>query len=832
MWRNYLTVGLRALAKNKTYAFINIFGLTLGLAATLLILLYVRYETSYDSWLPDAERTFQLQNYLNVDEGAEADFLQGTSYVSGQALKKDFAEVEAVVHLRDAEPVVIRNGQPSPAPDAVFVDGPFLDVVRLPLARGTATALSRPGMLLLTESEARRRFGAEDPLGQTLTLVDDGHSNDYLVTGILKDLPRNSHLRFTIVARYDPARIYEERPHFFTHWGWQSGWVYARLREGADAGSINAALPAWEKRNIPDIPREGGESFNHGTGNDWRLVNVRDVHLGHAQGDAMTPGNDRKTIATFTIAALLILCMGCVNFVNLATARASQRAREVALRKVLGARRKQLVAQFIGESMLVSILSMVTALALIEVTLPAFRAYTGIDLALEYVGDGGILLPIFALVLIVGAAGGFYPALYLSRFQPAAILKANVSSAEARGSERLRQALVVAQFAISIALIICTAIIYSQMMHARTLDAGYRRDGLIQIANMNQGRAFEATAALVREVRAVPGVETAGVTEIGVATDDTSSTSFQAPGSTEARILNVYDVDDQFFDAMGIRVLAGRPFSRTRVMDDATSLSQTREGQADLVRRGMNIVVNELAAQRLGFAQPADAIGRQVKAAFVDSSLGMVPATIVGVVSNVRFRSVRDPVEPISYVFSPQADYMVVRYAAADPRQVLAGIEATWKRIAPDVPFQATFAGDIVRDLYDAEEARGHLFAGFAIVALSIACLGLFGLAAFTAERRTKEIGIRKVLGARSRDIVRLLAWQFSKPVIIANIIAWPIAWWVMRDWLNTFDARIDLTPLPFVLAGVIALGIAIGTIAGHALKVARANPIHALRYE
>jgi putative ABC transport system permease protein len=834
MWRNYVTVGIRALAKNKTYAFINIFGLALGLAACLLILLYVRYETSYDKWLPNAENTYQVQTFYAPGDDGEELTLQMSSYVSGGMLKKDFPQIERLVHLTSGGSTVLRNGEALEVGSAAMADGPVLDVLRLPMVKGDpANALARAGTAILSESEALRLFGTQDPVGQSLTIMQRGTPVDHQVTGIFRDIPKNSHMNFNMITRYDPRTYYAEQPEFLRQWGWQSGWNYVVLKPGTDPATLHAALPAWEKRNIADEVF-GSDKYNAGDDQDYRFVNVADVHLGKAQSGSMTPGNDRRSIVTFAIIAALILGMACVNFTNLATARASQRAREVALRKVLGASRRQLTGQFLGESVLVASLAMLLALALAELALPLLSRFLEADLSMRYFGEGGLILPILALVVLVGAAGGLYPALYLSRFQPAQVLRANKSSAEAAGSGRLRNALVVAQFAVSIGLIICTAVVYGQSVYARSIDPGFDRGGLLQVDGLGRRQLLPVGDTLVREVSRIDGVKAVGRTSIGINTGNSSTTGVQVPGQAEPIDIGTYAVDPGFFRTMGIRLLAGRSFDENRPADDATlPFPSQPEAERALAARGINIVVNELAAKRLGFASPAAAIGKQVKSAFVDAEYGLTPATIIGVVQDSRFRSIRQPIDPIMFRFSRNAvNTMLVRYQGADPRQVKDRVEAVWKRLATDAPFAAEFSEDIIRDLYEAEEARAQTFAGFAVLAVIVACLGLFGLAAFTAERRTKEIGIRKVLGARSRDIVRLLAWQFSKPVIVANLIAWPVAWWVMRDWLNSFDTRIDLGPTPFVLAGLLALAIAIGTIAGHAMKVARANPINALRYE
>ncbi len=835
MWRNYLTVALRALAKNKTYTFINIFGLAIGMAACLMILLFVRYELTYDQKLERAEDAYQFQTYYKDPDTGEEGNLQMSAFVSKGALTKDFPQIEKAVYLQSSGPVVIRNGEASPSPEAMrYTDGNIFEILKFPFVKGDPnTALSQPGQLVLTETEAAKRFGAEDPMGQTLTLVSSGKSVDYRVTGIIKDLPKNSHFAGDMIARYDPQSFWVDQPDFLTAYGWQSGWLYVQMKPGTDIAAVNAQLPAWEKRNIPDQVF-GGQRFNQGDNADFALVNIRDVHLGHAQDAAMTPGNDRTSIITFAVVAALILGMACVNFTNLATARASQRAREVALRKVLGASRQQLILQFLGESVLVAAFSMLLALTLVELTLPTFSNFLNADFAMSYVGEGGLLLPILGLVLLVGAAGGLYPALYLSRFQPAKVLKANKSSADAHGSGRLRNILVVAQFAVSIGLIICTAVVYAQTVYARTAEPGYKRDGLMQIDGVGRRQLQPMIDTLLNEVRNVEGVKSIGRTGIGIATQNNSNTGIQIPGRTEPVSIGNYAVDSGFFETMGIKLLAGRTFDDSRAMDDATTpFPEVPEAERAFAARGVNVVVNELATKRLGYKTPQEAIGKTLKAALVDEEYGgVVPVTIVGVVQDSRFRSVREPVDSIMFLLNQFGHgQLLVRYEG-NPSDVRARIEAVWKRVAPEVPFEAEFSDDIVRELYEAEEARATIFAAFAGLSIVVGCLGLFGLAAFTAERRTKEIGIRKVLGARTKDIVRLLVWQFSQPVIIANLIAWPIAWWLMRDWLNGFDTRVDLNPALFIGAGLLAMAIAAGTIVGHALKVARANPIHALRYE
>jgi putative ABC transport system permease protein len=828
MWRNYLTVACRALSRHKVYAFINIFGLALGLAACILILLYVRYETSYDRWLPNADRAFQVQSIRTDPQTGEKDVQQYSQGIMTQMLPKDFPQIEEMARADEAQFVLLQGGEPAYA-DVLMAEAPLFRILQIPFLRGSgATALERPDSLVLSRKEAIKRFGTVDALGRTVTRISRGKKSELQVTGVFEDLPPNSHFGPSIVTRITPEEMKE------CDWGCIIGYVYARLKPGASAEEINRGLPLWEKRNIPSS-RVGDAVVSVGDHYDWRLVNVRDVHLSGAEGPRERPGNDRATLVTFTLVALLILGIAVCNFVNLATAGSSRRAREVAVRKVLGARRRQLILQFLGESLMVVAVSTLVALALVEVSLPWFAHWLGADLELTYLGPDGVLLPVLALLALVGIAGGVYPAFYLSRFQPAAVLKANRSSPETPGSGRLRTSLVVAQFAISIALIVCTMIVYAQTSFMRSSDAGYRREGLIVVSNLNRAAMVPLTETLIRESGGLPGVERAAGTSIVPASDETLMTRVRIPGRADPVRLGQYAVHPDFFATMGIRLLAGRELSRRYSNDNAYTPYEPEDVAArarrELVARGINIVVNQRAAEEMGFAAPAAALGRQIGIDQGEDS-ALLPATIVGVVESSRFRSAREPIEPMIFYDRGIYSGMVVRYNSPTPKAVLGSLERVWKRLAPDVPFEGDFADSKVAELYRTDAARGEAFAGFAVLAVAIACLGLFGLAAFAAERRTKEIGIRKVFGARVPDIVRLLAWQFSKPVMLANLIAWPAAWWAMRDWLNGFDARVPLGPGPFVLAGGLALAIALGTIAGHAMKVARLNPVHALRYE
>jgi putative ABC transport system permease protein len=832
MWRNYLTVAVRTLARNRAYTFINILGLALGLAACLLILLYVRYESSYDAWLPDSERIYQVQSTWH-EPGQPISRSQNSPFPIRDTLASGFPAIEALSVFAAGRTVLMRGGEPVFL-EAASVDPSFFDIFRLDFVSGSAArALPDMNSVVLTEREAVRQFGTARAAGRTMTIGAGAGRRDYRVSGVVRDLPGNSSLRLAVIFRRNPGD-FDSLPAGAKGWGNMNQQHYVKLRPGADAGAINAALPAWEKRVIAPQIIDGRPSSQADI-LDLRLVPIAEVHLSDANQGALTPLGDRRSLATFGIVALLILGMAVMNFVNLSTARATQRAREVALRKVLGAGRGDLIAQLLGESLLMVALAMLVALAAVEVATAWSSSWIEADLRMAYFGEGGMLWPVLALLVVTGLLGGLYPAFYLSRFQPAAVLRANQAAAEAPGSGRLRTALVVVQFAIAIGLIVCTSIIYWQTRYVETVDPGFRRDGLIQIDSAWRfaGDSTEYEAAR-REMLKVPGVVAAGRTALGLAATNKSIQAVLAPGASQGLSMGVYGVDPDFFHTLDMRLLAGRFLGDSEGRDRMIRAAERTPPEAaarELAARGVNVVVNRNAALLLGFADPERAVGKAIRAS-VDGD-EVVPATIVGVVEDTRIRTARDAIEPLVYIYDPERTYqVVVRYAAARPREVMEGLARVWRKFEPEIPFQADFAEDLVARLYSAERARAKLFAAFAGLAVLIACLGLYSLASFATERRTKEIGIRKVLGARVRDIVRLLAWQFSKPVIIANVIAWPVAWWVMRQWLNGFDARIPLGPGPFLLAGLLALAIAVATVVAHALRVARLNPIHALRYE
>jgi putative ABC transport system permease protein len=825
MLRNYLTVALRNLVSNRLHSLINIGGLAVGLAACLLILLFVRDELSYERWWPNADRIVAVESTFHAP-GREAMGFAGSPGPMKPALEKDFSsDIERIARLYGEE-APVRVGDRRFLGKITYVDPGFFQVFDLPMIAGEReAALANNASIVLSQTMARKCFGDLPAVGNTITV---GENLVFTVVGVFADLPRNTHLELDSIALFDLER-YKKQPWVAEQWTSVNTHVYLLMRSEDSLARVTADLPAFIDRNVRfDIP---GLTERPSTLMEFELKPLLDIHL-HASKPGYEHTGSFTAVVAFAGIALLILVIACINFVNLATARAMTRAREVALRKVVGATRGQLVRQHLGEAILTALVALVVAVALVELVLAPFNAFLDKQLRLELFGDPTLLLAMLGLIVAVGVVGGLYPAVYLSRFRPAAVLKANQSSAA--GSSRLRTGLVVFQFAISIGLIICTAVIYAQTVYARTLDLGFAKDDRLTLLGLGDLPSKESQATLKREIAALPGVRGVALSSDAPPLQNNNNTMLYptATMGAEKYIVETLRVDPDFFTVYGVAPLAGRLFSIDRPAD-----LDPQEGAADPKQ---SVLVNRAFAEKLGARTPEDVIGRVLWE--VDrGDKPMIPTTIIGVVPDLHLRSVRAVMTPLMYYGArPERrllNRLTVHFDPGRERELVPAIETIWNRVAPAVPIRTAYVDQDLAKQYDADEQRGQIFAGFAAFAILIACLGLFGLASFSAQRRTKEIGMRKVLGASVLDIVRLLVWQFSRPVLIASLIAWPVAFFVMRRWLAGFQHAISITD-PRVLFGIfggatlLAVAIAWLTTAGHAFRVARANPGRALRTE
>lgn len=832
MFQNYLKTAFRSLLRNKLFTAINILGLAVGLAACILIMLFVRDEFSYDTQWAGSDRIHQVNTTFSFPGSAP----ETSSRVSGRA-KASLAlyfpeEIEASTRINRMD-VIINIGDAAYNDKIHWADPEILDVFNFKAVAGDMQqALGDNASIALSESLAQKYFGDADPIGKTLTLSLYDLKRDYRVAAVMEGLPHNTTLHFQALVMIDEAD-FEGYSWEFTDWYSANGWTFLKLKDGVSASYLNNLLPGFVDTNI-EVPPYVSTDKSVKASDYWNfsVQKLQDVQL-HAIGDGlMKPAGDYVKVMTFVTIAGLILLVACINFVNLSTAKATKRAREVALRKVLGAHRGQLVVQYIGESTILVMLSLLLGLVLVEFTLPSFAEFLGKDLSLNY-ADGALLQTLVALVLGVGTLAGIYPALIITGFMPAQVLKANKSS-ETAGSTALRQGLVVFQFAISIGLIIATGVIYGQMQYSTTMDIGYNKKNLISILNVGRDDASEIKQTLREEVSRLPGVTGVALAGFRPAGNYGVNRSVKIPDQdTDGISLANQLVEYDFFDTYQIPLLAGRQYDKARSTDGLPSMDGVKSG--DLLQG--TVILNKAAVAKIGFGTPEQAIGKAVRVSMgqLDGETIFADLEIIGVIPDMLFHRPRAEKQAEAY-YLDRTGYkgsLVARFEG-DPSQLVARIETLWKSLAPNLPFQYEFVDDVVDASFTRERHLAMLLGTFALLAILIACLGLYGLASFTADRRTKEIGIRKVLGATVVDIVRLLVWQFSKPVLLANLIAWPIAAWSMIHWLETFPYRMDfwyLAPL-CLIAGMTTLAIAWVTVGGNAAKVARTNPIKALRYE
>ena len=821
----------RNLAKNPLYTALNVAGLASGLAACILILLYVRGEFNFDRWLPQAERIYRVHTRFDIPGRQPFVTVESAGPVLPK-LSEYYPQIEVGTRIHVRRPKVQRN-------DTVFfdrlylVDPTFFEVFDIPLLEGhRATALSDTSSIILSKAMAQKYFGDEPAIGKTLTIDDGVRDREFRVAAVIANAPKDSHLRWDLIGRFEPAE-FKNHPWVAEQWTSMNVSTYFKVKSKETADPIAASLPEFERKVVPNV-NFSGQDFPTHEFLTLSIMPMLDLHL-HATSRSNSAGTRYSVVIAFAAIAVLIVIIACINFMNLATARASQRAREVALRKVVGASRRALVVQFLGESTLLAVLSLILALGAVELALPAYNQFLDRELVLHFFGADGLAPLLLALVVCVGIVGGLYPAVYLSRFRPAQVLKANRSS-DNQGSTAIRGALVIVQFAISIALIICTAVVYGQYLYTQNKDLGFKKDGLIVVRGLSRSDAQGASELLRTEVARLPGVisVTRSVNVPGDSSENNAPVQRRGDTAGEPLILGLYGVDWHFFETYRIPLKAGRYFDEARANDDASPLFADGAYSTDNNDSGdrvFSVLLNERAARRLGYASPVEAVGARLS--FSRPGQGAAQIEVVGVVKDFHYRSIREEIRPTFYIREGGAfSSLTVRVAAERQDEVMTAIMSLWRKHVPNLPFNSDVLDESLKSLYEEERAQAQIFGAFALLAVSIACLGLYGLAAFAAARRTKEIGVRKVLGASNLSIVRLLVWQFSKPVLIANLIAWPVSAYLMQRWLDSFEYRISLQPLVFVAASVIAVVIAWLTVGGHALRVARTRPSRALRYE
>jgi putative ABC transport system permease protein len=801
----------RSLTRHKLYAALNIGGLALGIAVFLVLALYVRFETSYEHWLPGYQQLYLIES-RSGDEIGNLSARQSTPVAAWSAIRTD---VPGSIGTRvlDEDAAVVKDGV-GVREKLALVDPDVFSVFRLHAVTGALPQrFTDPTALVITRRTATKYFGSRSPIGAPLAVTYGGKRYAYRVAAVIDDLPDATRFDFDLVA---PFVISEDRkdPSYPANHQWNYGnpETYVRLPDAAAVQRFSAALPGITARHVK-AETPGNETFTM----TLSLRRIADTHF-EAPGATLM-------VTTLGIIGLLTLVVAVVNYINLATARAGLRAREVGMRKVLGANRATLLRHFVGEAVATSLIAALFGLALAELGVPLVNAATGLNLSIHYVGSEGVLLPLALLALLVGAVAGLYPAVILSRVPAAAVLASARSPGGGKAGARIREALVVFQFTVTIALIIGTMVLVAQTRHVRSADLGYDRNQLLLVRSFGSDSLDDGQrASLLHRFAALPNARGASAgTSVPGRGLYISTTSYPLPGETgPGASLERFDAMPGYFETLGAKLIAGRMFDARRPAD----INPSRDGDDASERRPGNIVINRTAVRVFNFGSPQAAIGKTIG---VDT-----PRTIIGVIEDMRVYSPRQKIPPTAYLFTLQAPkkaVAIVRFSG-DAKQFLDAARTAWRSEAPEVPFDARTTVQALDKLYKADDQMANLFAIGAGLAVAIGCVGLWGLASFTTARRVREIGIRKTLGASSTDVVTLLVGQFLRPVLTANVLAWPLAWVAMGTWLAGFDDRIELSPLYFVAASALAIVIAVATVLAQSIRASRATPAWALRHE
>ncbi len=810
MIKNYLKIAFRNLLKGKFISFINLFGLTMGLTCCLLIVAYISDELSYDTFYDKADRIYRVTRSFNTADGAQVLHLSAIAPPAGPLLKNDFPDIEKMTRTLSNGNMAMKYGDKLFNENtAYFADENFFDFFTVPVIKGNPkTALADPFTIMLTEEMAKKYFGSEDPMDK-LIKVD----RQYIckVTGVFKAFPSNAHFHPEILMSFNTLKdtaIYGANQ-LETNWGNNAFYTYLLFPKNYPVEKIAAQFPTFLDNHMrfPGPP----PPFKPSTRTKLFLQKLTDIHLTSHLDDELEANGDIKRVYIFSAIALFILLIACINYMNLSTARSVLRAKEIGIRKAIGAERKEIIFQFLSESVLVSWFALIVALLFTWALIPYLNELSGQQLSISILLKWRILVPVLLLPFVVGLISGIYPALFMSSFQPVKVLKGILKVGS--GSVSFRKALVVAQFSISIILIIATVVVFQQLSYLQKASLGYDREHVVNVPyNSALTPQYEAFRNELLQNSAIKDMTRSSRIPTGRLLD-AMGTSIAVGDSMQPLSVDLkfITVDHDFMPTYSIEMKAGRNFSR------------------DFSTDSTNYIINETASKVLGFKTDADAIGKDIQ-------YGGIKGKIVGICKDFHFESMHQKIVPLLMRMpsNNRGGYgnLSVKIGGNNLTSAISAVEKTWYKFLPDAPFTYTFLDESYGRLYEAEQKQGTIFTLFAFIAIFIACLGLFGLSAFSITQRIKEIGIRKVLGASVPNIVGLLSKDFMKLVGIAAVIAFPVAWYIMHNWLQDFAYRTSIAWWVFIVAGVMAAAIALLTISFHAIKAAMANPVKSLRTE
>lgn len=807
MFPYFFKTACRNITRHKGFSFINIAGLTLGLTACILIGLFVWDENQYDRFLKDGDQVYRIYNHYTNSDVSEDRAAAPPMFAT--TLKQDFPEVEQTTRIlmQPENKILFESGDKMVYEDKGFlVDSTFFEVFPLPFKSGTSQkALDDPSSVVISEEIAGIFFGDTDPVGKQL-LID---KTPFTVKGVFIKNPK-FHLQFDYLIPLSAAKIQQER---MQSWGWQQFYNYAKVKKGTDVALLESKFQADVKQKSGDVMKEMGGA------NKPILQPLKKIHLYSAnfKYDMAERGNITY-VRALTLIAIFILLIACFNFINLATAQSLQRAKEVGVRKTIGAERKQLVFQFIGETVFLTFISVVIAILFALGLLPWLNDFTAKNISSGLFTNPLVLFLFILLALVVGILAGFYPALVLSNFKPLKVLKGTAASETQGKTPWLRHGLVVVQFSLSVLLIISAVVVFRQVNYLNNKDLGFKKDR-IMFFPMRGDKMDKNTEAFKNELMQLPGVASVsigyGFPGDAVAGDEIIvSKNGQQVQQSATQLMVDYD----YIKTLGLQLAAGRDFSKSMGTDKDHAW-----------------IINETAVKQLGFGSPQEALGKTLLWHVWNNKNpdSLKTGQVIGVVKDFNYKSLYDKVETTVLQIFPDAAWKVaVKIKAADMASAITGVKNTWKEFTPDYPIEYKFLEDNFDQMYHSEEKLKSLLWIFTAIAIFVGCLGLFGLAAYTAERRKKEVGIRKVLGASSAGVVMLLSKDFIKLVLISLLIASPVAWYFMNRWLEDFAYRINISWGVFILAGSLTIIIALVTVSLQAIKAAVANPVESLRNE